>query len=101
MQTVLQFVHRRKNNVFNPGLIKPSGALTLIIGDTDPGEILFSDFATYVQTIFFILEFKTNFLHEEMFEWSKKYGPVMTVHIGKSILCNIARKSNGCIQQMC
>ena len=37
----------------------------------------------------FILEFKTKFIHEEIFEWSKKYGPVMTIHIGKSKLCII------------
>ena len=35
---------------------------------------------------FFILEFKTKFIHEEIFVWSKKYGPVMTIHIGKSRL---------------
>ena len=33
-----------------------------------------------------MLQFKTEMMHEQMFEWSKKFGPVISVYFGPSLV---------------
>ena len=32
-----------------------------------------------------MMQFKTDLLHEEIFEWSRKYGPVMSIYLGRTL----------------